>query len=533
MTKWHSLLEFMQFPLKILFLATLMLGIGSAIVNPNVSFLWSVTNQNILKFCELLRYTGGFLISIFPILVYLKVLSRKFEDSVPVIVGVLCYFLINIAMVFFMKSVFPSYFYKEVLGMSMNFNAIASNITTASNPYNMGIITMLLAYFITMKAYQKSRHHSMYGVLAFVDHDSWAALSAILFSILTGIGLAYIWPYVINFIMAFFDIIAKDITNPINLFLYGIIERISAILGMIDIPRNVFWFTSAGGTWINEVGIKYFGDVAIWTMQKKSAALTTTAGSFITPYYIINMFIIPAFYIAYYRLCSSKKDRNRYFLFFVVAILLSIICGNSLPAEILMLILSPLLFGFYVLIVGLLFVFLQIFNVTIGYNFSENMLLANPGSSLDLIQYFRNPYVLPSVIKILVIGSIVGVLFYCLTQIYFKKYAFGLFQFKDKEKTCDEIISAFGGMDNILGATSTPDKLVVNLVEREKIDYTKLQEFGAYLILEAKEGYLIRLGNMSTIMRIEIMKRLANKQVVAEIVADVLEKKSEDNQENA
>ena len=508
MSKWHSLLEFLQFPLKILFLATLMLGVGSAIVNPNVSFLWSVTNPNIIKFCELLRYTGGFLINIFPILVFLKVLSRKFEDSVPVIVGVVSYFLINISMVFFVKSTYASYFYKDILGMPLDFSSITSMVGSVTSPYNMGIITLILAYFITMRCYRQSRHHSMYGILSFIDHDSWAVLMVLILSVISGVAIAFVWPYVINILTTFFDIIAVDITNPINLFLYGVFERLSSILGISEIPRSVFWYTSAGGTWINEVGIKYFGDVTIWTMQKKSTILTSTAGNFITPYFIINMFIIPAFYIAYYRLCTSKKDRNRYFLFFSMAIILSIVAGNSLPAEILMLILSPMLYGFYVLIVGLLFGFLQIFNVMIGYNFTESMMVANPGSSLDLLQYIRSPYFLPSVVKIVVIGLVVGFIFYVLTRSYFKRYAFGLFQVTDKDKVCDDIIQAFGGMENITNAESTPDKLIVSLIEREKIDYQKLQEYGAYLILEAKDGYLIRLGNMSTIMQSEIMKRL-------------------------
>ena len=33
------------------------------------------------------------------------------------------------------------------------------------------------------------------------------------------------------------------------------------------------------------------------------------------------------------------------------------------------------------------------FHIVIGYNFSELLLLANPGSGLDLLEYLRNPYV--------------------------------------------------------------------------------------------------------------------------------------------
>lgn len=39
MSKWHSLLEYLQFPLKLLFFSTLMLGVGSTIANPNLHLI--------------------------------------------------------------------------------------------------------------------------------------------------------------------------------------------------------------------------------------------------------------------------------------------------------------------------------------------------------------------------------------------------------------------------------------------------------------------------------------------------------------
>ncbi len=511
MSKWHSLLEFMQFPLKILFLATVLLGVGGAIINPNVAFLWSVTNQTVIRTSEMLRYIGATLINLFPILVYVKVLSKRFEASIPLVVGVLVYLILNISMIFFVDTTFPAYFYKEVLGVSINFDNLPISGAGVINPYNMGIFSLLISYFITMKCYQRSRHHSVYGLFSFIDPDAWSAITAVILSIICGIALGYAWPIVIQGLNLFFDLIARDITNPINLMLYGIFERVSAVLGLVEIPRNIFWYTSAGGTWMNEVGINFYGDVAIWTAQKAQGVQATTAGSFITPYYIINLFLIPAFYIAYYSLCSSKRDKGRYRLFFLLAIIVSIACGNPLPAEFLMLLLSPMLYLVYLIIVGLLFAFLQIFNIIIGYNFSDGILLASPGAGLDLIQYFRSAYVLPSLIKLLLIGVFVGVVFVWLTRSYFKKYAFGLFQFIDKDMTTNTIIEALGGIDNITMANSTPDKLTVELKKRELIDYSVLQSYGAYLILEAKGGYQIRLGIMSTIIKDEIVRRAGDR----------------------
>ena len=54
MSRWHSLLGHVQFPIKLLFFATLLLGIGSAITNPVIAdILWHVENENLLLFAEL------------------------------------------------------------------------------------------------------------------------------------------------------------------------------------------------------------------------------------------------------------------------------------------------------------------------------------------------------------------------------------------------------------------------------------------------------------------------------------------------
>ena len=50
------------------------------------------------------------------------------------------------------------------------------------------------------------------------------------------------------------------------------------------------------------------------------------------------------------------------------------------------------------------------------------------------------------------------------------------------------------------------------------INYEELKNLGAYMILESKNGYLIRIGNISTIVRDTILQRKANieKEAVSE-----------------
>ena len=520
MSKWHSLLELFQFPIKILFVGTFLLGLGNVLLNQNVTFLWQIEGQELLKLAELLRYTGASIVYFFPFLTYVHILSHKYESSVTVIIGILSYVLIHISMVFYLNPLLPSYYYHSLFGMTtIDFNQISGTLAAVRMPFNLGVFGYLLAYGITHFCYVRSRKYSIFGIFSFVDHDSFAGIYTCVVSVVCGVVIAFVWPFAIEFTSWFFGVIANDISNPINLFLYGMYERLMAIAGLIDVPRQVFWFSDMGGSWMNNVGIKFSGDVAIWTAQRQEGMSSLTTGTFITPYYVINMFIIPAYYIAIYKLCSDKQDRKRYFGFILLAVILSIICGNPLPAELVMLILSPMLYVVYIVMIGLLYAFLQIFRVVVGYNFSEMLILANPGSGLDLLEYLRNPYVAKNIYTLLFVGLVVALFFYFLTNIYFKKYALGLFQIIDKDEMCEDIIKKLGGLDNIIDVQSTPDKLNVKFVQRELIDYEALKEHGAYMLLESKNGYLIRIGNISTIVRDYILKKKKETVETNEVVS--------------
>ncbi|MGL5978529.1 MAG: hypothetical protein ACRCZJ_06010 [Erysipelotrichaceae bacterium] len=510
MIKWHSFLEYIQFPLKVLFFATMLLGVGNIIINPNVSFLWSIQTDWIIRLSELLRYLGGFLYTMFPLFVFIKVLTRKFEDSVPVYVGLFSFITLLITMTFFTNAEFPAYFYQNTLGIVVDIEKIT--LVETGIPFNIGIFGLLIAYYITSRLYRKSRRHNQYGLFSFVDHDAWAMIIVFITSLICGIALAYLWPLVIQGIQSLFTWIGTDITNPINLFVYGIFERLSAPLGMINIPREVFWFTELGGSWMDSFGMSYLGDVNIYSIQQSVGTFFGTAGRFITPYYIINMFMVPAFYMAYQSMVSNKRDRRRYRIFFLLACMVSIFAGNPLPMELYILFMAPVLYIVYILMVGTLYALLSIANVMIGFGFSGMLITALPGSGIDLLQYLRLPDMYSDLVTLVGIGLVFGILFYLLTKLYFKKYAIGFFELHTVEDTANDVIFALGGIENIEGIDSTPDKLMVELKDKDTVDLDTLNEMGAYLIFESKDGYLIRLGNISTIVRQEIEIRLYGKK---------------------
>lgn len=508
MARWHAILEYFQFPLKVLFFATVLLGIGSSIINPNVTFLWDVNNDVVILISEMMRYGGGFLIRIFPLLVFLVLLTRKFEDSVPVFIGFVTYIVMNVVVLFLENTGATSYFYGNMMGIQISFSSDSLFGEVVRIPYDTGIIALLLSYVITTRCYLKSRHYTMHGILSFIDHDAWAMILSVICSILCGVLISYGWPLIITAINYLYSYIASDLMNPMNLFIYGIMEKIFAIFGLQDLPRNAFWLSELGGSATDNFGVPFYGDVNTWYALQNLNIVTTNAGHLITPYYVINIFLIPGFLLGYYSMVSNSKDRKRYFLFFLLAIALSIFCGNSFPMEIFMLILCPMLYVLYLIVVGFLYAGFQMAGVAIGYWFEGTLMVANPGSLLDLFPFFRNPDMMYSLSTIMATGVFVFLLFFIATRGYFRRYAIGLFNISNKSAVSNRVITALGGLGNIQSVSSTPDKLTVGLQNRDKVDFEALREEGAYLILESKEGYLIRLGNISTIIAREIKKEL-------------------------
>ena len=300
------------------------------------------------------------------------------------------------------------------------------------------------------------------------------------------------------------EYIASDINNPLHLFFYGIMERISAIVDMLDIPRNIFWFSEAGGSMIDSSGVTYLGDIGMWNAVQNNAAINANAGQFVSAYYIINIFIIPGFIFAYYRLLGTKDYRKKYLFFIIIAIILSVISGNPLPIEICMLILSPLLYLFYLLLVGLSFAATTSLGALIGYSFSGDVISAIPGSIIDLFGYLKSSLYITQIIQLAALGVFFGLIFHLSTIYYFKKLAIGFISVHDVDVISLEVLDALGGIDNLTYLEATPDKIIARFENREIVDLSKLKKLGAYLILESKDGYCIRLGNISIMVSTKI-----------------------------
>ena len=84
-------------------------------------------------------------------------------------------------------------------------------------------------------------------------------------------------------------------------------------------------------------------------------------------------------------------EKRRIRLFFLLAILVSLVTGTLLPLELYLLILTPLLFVFHLVMTGALFGIFQSMSVTLGFSYTGSTVTAMPGTLFDLMLYVRNP----------------------------------------------------------------------------------------------------------------------------------------------
>ena len=508
MRRWYSLLEIFQFPLKLLLIALAMISISSIFLNSNVSIFWSTSNTTVLLIANLMRSIGNFIVVYFPFFVLVKMLSRKGAQGIQIEVGLIGYFIFLMTTMYFSVQDLSANAYSSSFGLSLQTTRIAGLSGNIQYPLQMGLLGALAVGFLSRFIYQRSRSKAPYGIFAFVDKDSYAVILILCGSFLLGLLFSWLWPLGIRLLYQAFDFIASDINNPMNLFVYGILDRLLSVFNLGGLIRNSFWFSELGGSWIDIAGASYSGDVNIWMAQISRSIFPMGYGRFITPYYILNLFAIPGMLSALYTLFTDKIERKRIQLFFLVALVLSLLSGTLLPLEIFLLITAPLLFVAHILITGCLFGVCQAMNISLGFSFSGNTMAAMPGNLFDLLFYIRNPSAYSTVMGIIGVGVVIFVLYFLMTEFYYLVLAVDLFNTGMTKKKVEGFVLAIGGLDNIKRINSSIFRLTVQVQDPNLINFEHFRRLGANKVLEVKAGYAIQFGSGSTIIKNEVNKRI-------------------------
>lgn len=505
MRNWHSLFEIFLYPIRILILGFFLLGIGNILTNSVFATLFSVNGDFVVMFAGVCTRTGSFLVVNFPLFFMLRLVARKGGSAATVFSALAGYVTFLVVTMYAAPSTLSSSAYSSILGLSMSTVNALTLASLVHYPLQMGLIGALITGFVTLWRYSRSRGHSEYSLFGFIDRDVWCVITTIFWCGLLSLLLVEAWPYVLAGLNLCISFIASDTANPVNLGIYGVLDRFLSTLNLGTLIRSPFWYGSNGGSWISMGGTSIAGDVNIWTAQVKANSISGMTGRFITPYYVLNLFAVPGMLLAAGQIQTDRLERRRHRALIVLMILISLFTGTLLPLELGLLFLAPLLYLMHLGMTAILFGVLSAMKIYLGFQCSTNLTMtALPGTLLEYITYFQSSSLRESSMRLLIVGVIYFVVYYAMTQLYFRHMAVDIFHTGGQERMVNATIEAVGGINNIKLIHSSFSRLVIGLYEPQKIDVNKLRAAGAIRVVESRAGFSISFGAASTMIRMGI-----------------------------
>ena len=507
MKKIMNLYESCKTPIRVAYFGFVLIAFGFLIQNQSVNIFYTFKSNIILFLAELSLKIGEFTIMNLPLVFMLNLVCKKANNASPVVMSLVGYFTFVVTVMLLSPQNLNSTFYTSGYGINSLFNTTSST----RQAIETGMIGSFLVAFATRAAFIFSRHRGNYSITNLLSRDMAGIFYNIVFCFILGVLVSYTFPFLFGYLQNAISFISSDFSDPMKLGLYSVLDRILSILGLGNLIRYPFWYTSAGGSFSNTVtGQSILGDVNIWNYVKDAYFGYIGAGRFITPYYVINMFMVPGIYIGTLLSISDKKDRSYLGIMFVVAILLSIVAGNPLPLELMMLFTSPLLLSFYLVGVGIVSGTLTRLGAYLGFSpNTTNTIVSMPGTFPDFIINVRNASLLPSIRTILLVGLVAFVICVLITLIYYRIFAFDFVRTGKTDQFIYSIIDSVGGDDNIIQAGAGLFKLKIYLKDPEKISIEKIQDLEMGKVSETKDGLSFDIGTSAYSLARKINKAIS------------------------
>lgn len=503
MNRLQTIYEQLQLPIKTIFLGCFMLAIGSLITNPYINEILRLDSTILINVSMVLMYSGGLILSYFPVYIFIKLIAHRSHDNNIVLMGILSYGIFTLVMSLLSPTGLEAATYSNIISFTIK--------KVQYSVFKTGGLGVAAVYFLVRyvsRPHKKSRSISQ---LSHLDKDVLNLVNVIMGSIFLGVAFSYLWPLVVSFIYSIMNFIASDVNNPMSLFAYGGFERLLALVNLDSILHQEMWLGPLGGSWMNLAGQTFTGDVNIWGAQLKETVNTLGlggSGRFTTIYYVLNIFAIPAYLMGLWTTITNKKSRNLNIVVLLSAIFVSMISGIILPVELLMIFTAPSLYLFHLFMTSFLSAVLSGFGATIGFSYMGNLMSATPGSIIDLLALIRNPIIFNKIVIVILVGIIAGLTYFFVTRFYYQKVAIDVLNIGTKQERIVDFVERLGGLENIETISSTPTRVHVTLRDRDKLNVAGLHRQGVTRIVETRSGFILSYGAASYIVQSEINKGL-------------------------
>jgi N-acetylglucosamine PTS system EIICBA or EIICB component len=255
-------------------------------------------------------------------------------------------------------------FAKENHGAAGLAGAIGYLILTAvlksiNDKLDMGVLAGILCGIVAGNLYNRFKDIKLPEYLAFFGGKRFVPIITGLVCLVLGLVCGYVWPPVqtgINWVGH-----ALIGAGGLGLFIYGVLNRLLLVTGLHHILNSLVWFVF--GSFTGSDGKVVTGDL------HRFFAGDPTAGSFMTGFFPIMMFGLPAACLAMYR-AARPENRKLVGGMLLSMALTAFLTGVTEPVEFTFMFLAPILYVIHALLTGISMALMNFLHVRLGFTFS-------------------------------------------------------------------------------------------------------------------------------------------------------------------
>ncbi len=310
--------------------------------------------------------------------------------------------------------------------------------------------------------------------LGFFGGKRFVPIVTAIASIAVGVLAGYFWHYAQSGIDSFSHAIIS--LNEVGTFIYGTLNRLLIPLGLHHILNSVFWFQLGDYTHIKDgVEVVANGDL------HRFFAGDPTAGIYMSGFYIVMMFGLPAMALAIY-LSTPKEHRKKAGAILAGVAFTSFLTGVTEPLEFLFLFVAPILFVLHAILTGLALATAHYMDIHHGFGFSAG-----------LIDYLINYKLAKNPLLILPLGLVFGAIYFVLSYFTIKLFKLTIFS-EDKETEQAEasneaqaFIEALGGAENIVSTDACITRLRMEVKSSKDLNDEAFLKLGAKGVIKPSD----------------------------------------------
>lgn len=323
----------------------------------------------------------------------------------------------------------------------------------------VGIISGLIAGML----YNRYSDIRLPAYLAFFGGRRFVPIASGFAGLVVALCFGFGWPALEHGM----DVVSQAVlgSESIGLFAYGVLNRALIVTGLHHILNNIAWFLLGDYNGVT-------GDL------KRFFAGDPTAGAFMSGFFPVMMFGLPAACLAMYRTARPERRKAVGGLLMSMA-LTSFLTGVTEPIEFSFMFLAPVLYAIHALLTGLAMVAMDLFSVHLGFGFSAGLF----DYVLNFSRSTRPLLLLP-----------IGLAYFSL---YYGLFRFVIVRFdlktpgREPEETAAAVdmagegapapgwVHALGGAGNLTSIDACTTRLRLVIVDQSAVNESQLRQLGA------------------------------------------------------